>query len=124
VANVDLNAINRDIAGGRLGRNAPRFRTCGLRVDLQVFFTNKDGDTDKPLYNAKTIHATATASAATGLWSGRGPRTVYEVYPSGDHGAMTYDKVFVYAQGSMVKVASLQCHSWPPVGLIRLHLKA
>ena len=99
MANVDLNAINRDIAGGRLGRNAPRFRTCGLRVDLQVFFTNKDGDTDKPLYNAKTIHATATASAATGLWSGSGPRTVYEVYPSGDHGAMTYDKVFVYAQG-------------------------
>lgn len=70
-----------------------------LRVDIRIDFTNRDGDTNKPLYDSRRIHATATASAATELWAGNGAKTVYEVYPSGAHGEMTYDKIFVYRQG-------------------------
>ena len=97
----DINAPNTDIGSVDLadGVSKPRFRTCGLRVDIQIDFTNKDGETNEPLYDSKRIHATVTTSAATELWAGNGAKTVYEVYPSGAHGAMTYDKVFVYRQG-------------------------
>ena len=77
---------------------APRFRTTGVVLHMDVSYSNRLEDDRVPLFNSN-ISAKISVRAETKSWAGDGPRVAWIEYPTGAPGSRTYHKVIQYRQG-------------------------
>jgi len=97
--NVDVQADADDTS------KFPYFRTTGVSVSLNIAYTNANEDQRAELNNREVI-STVKATVQTGAWSSVGGTTTYQVYPSGEIGAQTWELSSRYKQGVMVHMMS------------------
>jgi hypothetical protein len=102
-ANVSLDEVNEGVtADYRDNVSRPFFRSTGLRLEIELHYTNKNRQTGQAEIvenTSVTTEARVRSSKHDGLWAGLGPVPFYEVYPTGPSGAQVYSKATRYRQG-------------------------